>query len=106
MRLVPVSQKDLIKRLHSLGWEGPEYRSDHPFMLKRGSPPLKIPNPHSRDILHRSPDKNSEAGQNFPKRMARDWLGGCELRRLNAFQSWQRLAPLQLELDPPFQHLA
>jgi len=50
MRLAPVSQKDLIKRLRSLGWEGPEYRSDHPFMLKEGSPPLKIPNPHSRDI--------------------------------------------------------
>jgi predicted RNA binding protein YcfA (HicA-like mRNA interferase family) len=50
MRLAPISQKDLIKRLRSLGWEGPEYRSDHPFMLKEGSPPLKIPNPHSRDI--------------------------------------------------------
>jgi predicted RNA binding protein YcfA (HicA-like mRNA interferase family) len=50
MRLAPVSQKDLIKRLRALGWEGPEYRSDHPFMLKEGSPPLKIPNPHSRDI--------------------------------------------------------
>jgi predicted RNA binding protein YcfA (HicA-like mRNA interferase family) len=50
MRLTPVSQKDLIKRLRFLGWEGPEYRSDHPFMLKEGSPPLKIPNPHSQDI--------------------------------------------------------
>ena len=50
MRLTPVSQKDLIKRLRWLGWEGPEYRSDHPFMLKKGSPPLKISNPHSRDI--------------------------------------------------------
>jgi len=45
-----VNRGDLIKRLRSLGWEGPEYRSDHPFMLKEGSPPLKIPNPHSRDI--------------------------------------------------------
>jgi predicted RNA binding protein YcfA (HicA-like mRNA interferase family) len=50
MRLTPVSQKDLIKRLRSLGWEGPEYRSDHPFMLKENSPPLKIPNPHAKDI--------------------------------------------------------
>ncbi|MEY2499436.1 MAG: hypothetical protein QOD12_2992 [Verrucomicrobiota bacterium] len=50
MRLTPISQKDLIKRLHSLGWEGPEYRSDHPFMLKEGRPPLKIPNPHSHGI--------------------------------------------------------
>ncbi|PYJ69109.1 MAG: type II toxin-antitoxin system HicA family toxin, partial [Verrucomicrobia bacterium] len=50
MRLVPVSQKDLVKRLRSLGWEGPEYRRDHPFMVKQGLPPLKIPNPHSRDV--------------------------------------------------------
>jgi predicted RNA binding protein YcfA (HicA-like mRNA interferase family) len=50
MRLTPVSQKDLVKRLRSLDWEGPEYRSDHPFMRKEGSPPLKIPNPHSGDI--------------------------------------------------------
>jgi predicted RNA binding protein YcfA (HicA-like mRNA interferase family) len=50
MRLTPVSQKNLIKRLRSLGWEGPVHRSDHPFMLKEDSPPLKIPNPHSADI--------------------------------------------------------
>lgn len=50
MRLTPVSQKNLVKRLRSLGWEGPEYRSDHPFMLKDDLPPLKIPNPHSPDI--------------------------------------------------------
>jgi predicted RNA binding protein YcfA (HicA-like mRNA interferase family) len=50
MRLTPVSHKDLIKRLRSLGWEGPVYRSDHPFMLKEGWPPLKIPNPHSQDV--------------------------------------------------------
>jgi predicted RNA binding protein YcfA (HicA-like mRNA interferase family) len=50
MRLTPVSQRDLIKRLRFLGWQGPEYRSDHPFMLKEDSPPLKIPNPHSQDI--------------------------------------------------------
>jgi predicted RNA binding protein YcfA (HicA-like mRNA interferase family) len=50
MRLTPVSQKDLIKRLRFLGWKGPEYRSDHPFMLKEDLPPLKIPNPHSADI--------------------------------------------------------
>jgi predicted RNA binding protein YcfA (HicA-like mRNA interferase family) len=50
MRLTPVSQKDLIKRLRSLGWEGPHYRSNHPFMFKEDSPPLKIPNPHTKDI--------------------------------------------------------
>jgi predicted RNA binding protein YcfA (HicA-like mRNA interferase family) len=50
MRLTPVSQKDLIKRLHELGWNGPHYRSDHPFMLKEAHSPLKVPNPHGRDI--------------------------------------------------------
>jgi predicted RNA binding protein YcfA (HicA-like mRNA interferase family) len=50
MRLAPVSQKDLIKRLRALGWEGPRYGGEHPFMVKEGSPPLHIPNPHSRDI--------------------------------------------------------
>jgi len=50
MRLSPVSQKDLIKRLRILGWQGPEYRSDHPFMLKADLPPLKVPNPHAKDI--------------------------------------------------------
>ena len=50
MRLAPVSQKDLIKRLRRLGWEGPEYRSDHPYMFKENSPPLRIPNPHAKDI--------------------------------------------------------
>jgi len=50
MRLAPVSQKDLIKRLRELGWDGPIYRSDHPFMTKEGRPALKIPNPHRGDI--------------------------------------------------------
>jgi len=50
MRLTPVSQKDLVKRLRQLGWEGPVYRSDHPFMLKEGRAPLKIPNPHGEDV--------------------------------------------------------
>jgi len=50
-------------------------------------------------------EKHSEAGQYFPKRMAPESLGGCELRRLNALQSWQRLAAFQLKFDPAFQHL-
>ncbi len=37
--------------------------------------------------------------------MAREWLGGCELRRLNALQPRQRLAAFQLQFDPAFQHL-
>src|SRR5205823_14233423 len=55
--------------------------------------------------LRRSANKNSEAGQNFAKRMAPEWLGGFELRRLNASQSWQRLPAFQLEFDPAFQNL-
>ena len=50
MRLTPTSQTDLIKSLRGLGWQGPVYRSDHPFMLKEGRAPLKIPNPHGEDI--------------------------------------------------------
>ncbi|MBA3257777.1 MAG: type II toxin-antitoxin system HicA family toxin [Pyrinomonadaceae bacterium] len=50
MRLSPLSQRDLVVRLRRLGWTGPKYRSDHPFMLKQGHPPLKIPNPHAEDI--------------------------------------------------------
>jgi len=50
MRLTPTSQTDLIKSLRRLGWQGPVYRSDHPFMLKEGRAPLKIPNPHGEDI--------------------------------------------------------
>ena len=46
----PVTQRELIARLRQLGWEGPTYRSDHPFMLKDGHPPLKVPNPHRQDI--------------------------------------------------------
>ena len=49
MRLTPISQRDLIKWLHRLGWEGPVYKGDHPFMLK-GDRTLKIPNPHGEDI--------------------------------------------------------
>jgi len=50
MRLTPVSQKDLIKRLRQLGWSGPVHKSDHPFMLKHDRPPLKVPNPHRGDV--------------------------------------------------------
>jgi predicted RNA binding protein YcfA (HicA-like mRNA interferase family) len=50
VRLTPLSQRDLLARLRQLGWKGPSYRSDHPFMLKEGHPPLKVPNPHREDI--------------------------------------------------------
>ncbi len=37
--------------------------------------------------------------------MAREWLGGYELRPLNTFQSRQPLPAFQLEFDPAFQNL-
>ena len=39
------------------------------------------------------------------KRMAPEWLGGYELRRLDALQSRQRLAAFQLKFDPAFHCL-
>ncbi|MEO7971897.1 MAG: type II toxin-antitoxin system HicA family toxin [bacterium] len=50
MRLIPVSQRELVARLRQLGWTGPRYKGKHPFMLKEGKPPLTIPNPHNDDI--------------------------------------------------------
>jgi predicted RNA binding protein YcfA (HicA-like mRNA interferase family) len=50
VRLIPVSQRELVLRLRQLGWTGPEYRGKHPYMLIEGKPPLTIPNPHGEDI--------------------------------------------------------
>lgn len=52
MRLTPLSQQEIIRRFHRLGWEGPIHRGDHPFMRK-GDLLVKIPNPHRSDA---SPD--------------------------------------------------
>jgi predicted RNA binding protein YcfA (HicA-like mRNA interferase family) len=49
MRITPISQQELIRRLRQLGWEGPDFRGDHPCMAK-GKRVQKIPNPHGRDI--------------------------------------------------------
>lgn len=49
MRLTPISQPELIRRLRRFDWEGPHFRSDHPFMHK-GNLWLKIPNPHGEDV--------------------------------------------------------
>jgi predicted RNA binding protein YcfA (HicA-like mRNA interferase family) len=49
MRLPPVSQPELIRRLRNFGWEGPTFHSDHPYMRK-GELRLRIPNPHGSDI--------------------------------------------------------
>lgn len=49
MRLTPVSRSDLIKRLRTLGWEGPISGRKHQHMVK-GDLQLTIPNPHQGDI--------------------------------------------------------
>jgi predicted RNA binding protein YcfA (HicA-like mRNA interferase family) len=48
-RLTPVSRRDLIKRLKSLGFVGPYIGPDHAFMV-RGITRVKIPNPHKQEI--------------------------------------------------------
>ena len=70
MRLTPISQPDLIRALRRLGWEGPIYRSDHPFMLKEGRAPLKVSNPHGEDISVDLLVSNSQASGNFSKGLA------------------------------------
>ena len=45
MRLTPIHRRDFVKRLRSLGWEGPFAGGKHEFMLK-GESKLPIPNPH------------------------------------------------------------
>ncbi|HWA28874.1 MAG TPA: type II toxin-antitoxin system HicA family toxin [Lacunisphaera sp.] len=47
MRLTPVSRSDLIRRLESLGWQGPYSGGRHQYMVK-GNVQLTIPNPHGR----------------------------------------------------------
>ena len=45
----PVSRRELIRGLRSLGFEGPFSGGKHQFML-RGDVVLTIPNPHRKDI--------------------------------------------------------
>lgn len=45
----PVSREELIKRLKSLGFEGPFSGGKHQFMVK-GEIRLTLPNPHKKDI--------------------------------------------------------
>ncbi|MCK4244978.1 MAG: type II toxin-antitoxin system HicA family toxin [Candidatus Omnitrophica bacterium] len=48
-KLKPVSWKELVRRFHKLGFEGPYRGGRHPYMIK-GSLVLTIPNPHRREI--------------------------------------------------------
>jgi predicted RNA binding protein YcfA (HicA-like mRNA interferase family) len=49
MRLVPITRRDLIKRLRAFGWEGPFAGAKHAHMTK-GTIQLTIPNPHGSVI--------------------------------------------------------
>ncbi len=48
-RLAPVSWRELIRRLHKLGFEGPYQGGKHPYLV-RGELVLAIPNPHREEI--------------------------------------------------------
>lgn len=45
----PISRRELIKRLRSLGFEGPNSGGRHSFM-RNGQLKLRVPNPHESDI--------------------------------------------------------
>lgn len=48
-RLSPVSWTVFVRRLKSLGFDGPYQVGKHPYMIK-GDLVLTIPNPHGSDI--------------------------------------------------------
>ncbi|MFH0905066.1 MAG: type II toxin-antitoxin system HicA family toxin [Methanobacteriota archaeon] len=48
-KLMPVSWKELVKRLKDFGFEGPFSGGRHPYMIK-GNLVLTIPNPHKKEI--------------------------------------------------------
>lgn len=49
-KLVPVSKRELVRRLGELGFGGPYIGSGHEYMIK-GAIRIKLPNPHhSQDI--------------------------------------------------------
>lgn len=47
--LKPIPHRELVRRLHILGWGGPRQSGSHPYMTK-GTFKLTIPNPHRGDI--------------------------------------------------------
>jgi predicted RNA binding protein YcfA (HicA-like mRNA interferase family) len=48
-RLVPVAQAELVRRLRTVGFQGPYSGGRHLFMVK-GKQRLTIPNPHRHEI--------------------------------------------------------
>ena len=51
-RFGPISRNDLIAYLRALGFDGPRFRSGHPYMTN-GRIRVTIPNPHRGDIGRR-----------------------------------------------------
>ena len=48
-KIVPVSRRKLVRKMRSLGFDGPYPGSDHEYMVK-GDIFVIIPNPHRGDI--------------------------------------------------------
>ncbi len=46
-RLPPVSREEFIRKFKKLGYDRVS-GGDHEYMVKPGSPPVKVPNPHSK----------------------------------------------------------
>ena len=48
-KLIPVTWKELVRKLKKLGYSGPFIGGKHPYMIRRNIV-LTIPNPHKGDI--------------------------------------------------------
>ncbi len=48
-RLVPLSPREIIRRLRRLGFDGPFPSGKHQYMRKAGLR-LRVPNPHGEDV--------------------------------------------------------
>jgi predicted RNA binding protein YcfA (HicA-like mRNA interferase family) len=48
--LSPCSRHEFIRRLKSLGYDGPFQGGKDAFMTKVGAPTVRVPNPHKGDI--------------------------------------------------------
>ena len=49
-RLTPCARSEFIRKLKSLGWDGPFAGSKHQLMSAPGKPNVVLPNPHQGDI--------------------------------------------------------